>query len=233
MTPMTLGAVYLGGAYFFVRAFRAAAWHTVKSGFVAVGTFASLMGVATILHWDRFNHDHVAFWLWGGLYFTTPFLVWGVWAANRGRDTAPDRTTSLLPPAARTVMGGTGVGRRGRRPVPLPPAVTGRSTCWPWTITPLTSRVLGRQSSCWASPGSGCVADARWRAARIMLQVQVFMLTLILLAAARAHGELRRVERHDLAPPRGFVAAVRSAPSCRSPWTVGGRRLTPVSPCLR
>src|SRR3954451_21550756 len=46
MTPMMLGAVYLGGAYFFVEAFRATEWHTVKAGFVAVGTFASLMGVA-------------------------------------------------------------------------------------------------------------------------------------------------------------------------------------------
>src|SRR5215210_6863767 len=87
MTPMTLGAVYIGGAYFFVRAFRAQAWHTVKGGFVAVGMFASLMGVATIIHWDRFNHSHVAFWLWAGLYFTTQFLVWGVWAKNSRRGT--------------------------------------------------------------------------------------------------------------------------------------------------
>jgi hypothetical protein len=29
MTPMTLGAVYLGGAYFFVRAYRATDWQTV------------------------------------------------------------------------------------------------------------------------------------------------------------------------------------------------------------
>jgi hypothetical protein len=50
MTPMTLGAVYLGGAYFFVQAFRAKVWHTMKAGFVAVGSFASLMGVATIIH---------------------------------------------------------------------------------------------------------------------------------------------------------------------------------------
>ena len=31
-----LGSVYLGGAYFFLRAFRAKEWHTVKGGFVAV-----------------------------------------------------------------------------------------------------------------------------------------------------------------------------------------------------
>src|SRR4051794_27867227 len=48
MTAMMLGSAYLGGAYFFLRAARAAAWHTIKGGFVPVGVFASLMGVTTI-----------------------------------------------------------------------------------------------------------------------------------------------------------------------------------------
>ncbi len=141
MTPMTLGAVYLGGAYFFVRAFRAPVWHTVKAGFVAVGAFASLMGLATILHWDRFNHDHVAFWLWAGLYFTTPFLVWGVWAANRRRDTAPGPDDLALPTAARVVMGVTGALVTADLFLFLLPSQAGDA--WPWAVTPLTSRVLG------------------------------------------------------------------------------------------
>jgi hypothetical protein len=47
----------------------------VKGGFIAVGVFASLMGVATVVHWGKLNHSHVAFWLWAFLYFTTPFLI--------------------------------------------------------------------------------------------------------------------------------------------------------------
>src|SRR5437763_11941566 len=50
LAPMILGAVYIGGAYFFVRAFLATEWHTVKVGFIPVTTFASLLGVATALH---------------------------------------------------------------------------------------------------------------------------------------------------------------------------------------
>src|SRR3954452_16589048 len=61
LSAMVLGAVYLGGAYFFVRAYRAVRWPTIKAGFVPVGTFASLMAIATVLHWDRFDHGHVAF----------------------------------------------------------------------------------------------------------------------------------------------------------------------------
>ena len=108
MTPMVLGAVYLGGSYFFLRAVRARRWHTVAGGFLPVGSFATLMGIATILHWNKFLHGNVAFWLWAGLYFTTPFLVWGVWAVNRGRATKPGPGDLLLSPAARAVMAGTG-----------------------------------------------------------------------------------------------------------------------------
>lgn len=209
MTPMTLGAVYIGGAYFFVRAFRATAWHTVKSGFVAVGTFASLMGVATVIHWEKFNHDHVAFWLWAGLYFTTPFLVWGVWAANRRRDTVAGPGDLLLPPVARMVMGGTGIVAMiaGLYLFLLPARAV---AVWPWTLTPLTSRVLGAVFMLGIA-GLGVFTDARWSGARIMLQVQVFMLSLILLAALRAHDELDGGRALTWLLIGGFVAATASA----------------------
>jgi len=45
ISPMILGSVYIGGAYFFFRAVRAAQWHTVAGGFPSVGTFATLMGI--------------------------------------------------------------------------------------------------------------------------------------------------------------------------------------------
>src|SRR5664279_624416 len=83
MTPMVLASAYLGGFYFFVRALWASRWATLRLGLVSVALFASLLGVATILHWDRFNHRHFAFWLWAGLYFTAPFLVVVAYVANR------------------------------------------------------------------------------------------------------------------------------------------------------
>ena len=86
LTPMILGSAYLGGAYFFVRAGRASQWHAVKGGFIPVALFATLLGIATIIHWDKFHHGHVAFWLWSGLYFTTPFLVAYVYLTNRRHD---------------------------------------------------------------------------------------------------------------------------------------------------
>ena len=75
MTARMLGAAYIGGAYFFMRVIWATRWHAIALGFLPVTAFASAMGIATILHWDRFTHGHISFITWAVLYFTTPFLV--------------------------------------------------------------------------------------------------------------------------------------------------------------
>src|SRR5690349_13874865 len=92
MSAMMLGAAYIGGAYLFVRAATHARWHWVKVGFLPVTTFATLMGIATILHWDRFNHGSLSFIAWVGLYFTTPFMVFLLWLRNRSTDPGPTDT---------------------------------------------------------------------------------------------------------------------------------------------
>ena len=72
MTSMMLASAYLGGAYFFVRVVAERHWSVIKGGFLPVVLFASLLGVATVIHWGVFNHGHVTFGIWATLYFTTP-----------------------------------------------------------------------------------------------------------------------------------------------------------------
>jgi hypothetical protein len=59
---------------------------------------------------------------------------------------------------------------------------------WPWTLTPLTSRVLGA-IFCLGIAGLGALFDRRWSSARVLLQVAALMLALIVVAGARATGE--------------------------------------------
>lgn len=188
MTSMVLASAYLGGAYFFARVARERRWHTVGTGFLAVTTFASLLGVATLMHWDKFAHHHLAFWLWAGLYFTTPFLVIGAWLANR-RYAAPRAADDvLLRPVERAVIAVVGLAALVQGVVMFvdPTAFIDR---WPWPLTPLTGRVIAAVF-CLGGAGLGAWRDARWSSLRLMLQVEVVMLVLILVAAVRAHDEM-------------------------------------------
>jgi hypothetical protein len=189
MTEFLLASAYLGGAYFFVRVALARRWHDVQVGFLPVTTFASLMLIATLLHWSRFSRGHLSFLLWVALYASTPFLVLGAWLLNRPADPrAPDRDDVDTPMEARAVTGTAGLLllAAGVLFFVLPGLLIG---VWPWPLTPLTARVV---SSCFALTGVfGLVitTDRRWSAARIAFQSQAFAIALILFGAWRAWSD--------------------------------------------
>jgi len=187
MTPMVLGAVYLGGAYFFVRVVRARHWHTVAGGFPPVGSFATLMGITTVLHWNKFLHGNVAFWLWAGLYFTTPVLVFLVFAYNhREYPPATESELRLSNSAAAVIATAGGLSVATCALLYLSPATA--IDIWPWQLTPLTARTLGAIFAL-GGAGLGVLVERRWSAVRIPLQVAGVMVVLILLAGLRAHSE--------------------------------------------
>ena len=192
MTPMMLAAAYLGGIYFFTRALLARQWHLVKLGFLPVTAFASLLGIATILHWDRFNHSHIAFYTWATLYFTTPFLVLAVWLRNRMTD--PDTAESnevIIPQMIRLVIGVVGVITLAVSLLLfLQPDLMIRQ--WPWMLTPLTARVVGAMFALPGVVGVGIALEKRWSAARIILEAQAFSIVMILIATARAWGDFEQ-----------------------------------------
>ena len=72
---------------------------------------------------------------------------------------------------------------------------------WPWLVTPLTARVMGAIFALGIAAIGG-FTGRRWSCLRIMLQVEIFMLTLIFVAAVRAHSEF------DTGRPLTWVFAV-------------------------
>src|SRR5579864_4860940 len=192
MTSMMLGEAYLAGAYFFIRAVLSPRWHWVAVGFLPVTTFATLMGISTILHWDRFNHSSVAFWTWVVLYFATPFLVPAVWWRNRKTDPGTLDTRDLLVPAwVRWIIGVLGAGAVfiGLLFFLQPNFMIG---AWPWKLTLLTARVMGTMFAL-AGAGAICIAlDARWSAVRIAFQSQMIALVLVVLAIVFSWGDFRQ-----------------------------------------
>lgn len=118
MTAMNMGAGYLAGAWFFarvVRVVRAGSWHRVGVGFLGTTVFTALLLLATLLHWDRFNHDHVSFWAWLALYLATPVLLPWLWVRNRRTDPGVPEPGDLVPRWLR-ITGGTAGGLQRSSP---------------------------------------------------------------------------------------------------------------------
>lgn len=189
MSAMMLGAAYAGGIYFFTGVLRYKQWHKIKVGFLPVTAFASLLGIATILHWEKFNHSHISFFAWAGLYFTTPFIVLGVWLGNRGQDSGLlDKQDTVIPKNFRLFMGAIGViTLLISLFLFLQPNIL--VELWPWSLTPLTSRVMGAMFALPGLVGLGIALDKRWSSAGLILQSQGFSILLILIAAFRARYE--------------------------------------------
>ncbi len=178
MTAMMLGAAYLGGTYFFARAAISDRWHLVHAGFPGVAVFAGLLGIATILHWDRFNHQHITFWVWAALYFTTPFLVFAVWFRNRRRDPGHDAEASPHPAPFRYLLLALGALDLAIAALLfLVPSVAARP--WPWALTPLTARVVASLFALTGVAQLAVASDRRRDAAAVTLQSQAIALMLI------------------------------------------------------
>src|SRR3954470_21019524 len=190
ITPLVMGSGYIAGAYFFVRVARADRWHRIQVGFLPVTAFTLFMAIGTFNHLDRFLTQHVAFWIWVGLYVTTPILVPLVWWRNRAtaRGT-PDPGEPPLPRFVRPALLTAG-GVQTALALVLLLSPSTMIAHWPWTLTPLTAQTLG---GWFALPGVTALMmglDGRWSAIRITLESQLIGLTLILLGTARAWEDI-------------------------------------------
>src|SRR5215213_1481191 len=108
LTPIFLGAGYGAGAYFFLRTFLSDRFHPSAAGIFGAAFFAALMLIATLIHWDRFNHGDApligatVFYGWVAVYILSPFAVFAPWWFNRRTDSgAPAPVDAIVPPAVR------------------------------------------------------------------------------------------------------------------------------------
>lgn len=185
MTPLVMGGGYLAGAYFFVRVARDRRWHRVGVGFLAVTVFTTVLLAATLLHWDRFNHDHVSFWAWLALYVVTPPLLPLLWRNNRRTDPGdPEPGDVVVPRGIRRLVAAGGTAQLCFAAVMFlaPDATAAR---WPWAVTPLTVRTL---SAFVAFPAAAWMCfwfEDRWSALAVPMQTATVGLALIAVGALR------------------------------------------------
>ncbi len=166
-------------------------WHRVAIGWLAVIPFTALLGVATFVHWDRFNHDHVSFWAWLVLYTATPIALPVLWWRNqRAAGTPPEGSGLQLPTLPRVVTGAFGGALLVAAAVIFvrPQTAIGR---WPWALTPLTARTLAAFASFLAVVWLAFAFTRDWD--RLAIPFEASTLALVIVAVAVLRG------RHDLA----------------------------------
>ena len=188
MTPIVMGAGYGAGVYFFYRVATADEWHRVAPVFLGITTFTWAMAVATVLHWETFNHQHHTFALWVFLYAVTPVLVPAVWAFNRRTDPGSAATGGLpIPRLVRVVGGGVGLAVTVSAVAlfAVPDRMVGS---WPWAVSPLTARILAGWFVLFGVVNGAVVVDGRWSAARVLVQSQVVGFALVLVGVVRFWG---------------------------------------------
>jgi peptidoglycan/LPS O-acetylase OafA/YrhL len=195
LTAIFLGSGYGAGAYFFWRTYRAERWHPSSAGVLGASVFAALMLLATLLHWDTFNHGHApflgafAFWGWTIVYIISPPAVFALWRRNRATDSG--RRLRGDPVMSAAVLGAARVcgllALVTAAVFYISPATA--MHVWSWKLTPLTARVV---ASFIAQVGVGAMVlsfERRWSGWQLIIQTFFVATTLLLVGAARESGD--------------------------------------------
>jgi len=190
INSMMLGATYLGGASFFVIVLLSRRWRHVRLGFLPISAFAATLGIATLLHWGVFVHERWAFWVWTFLYVAVPLILPILWFRNNrlADGEAPVREGELSPRVRRS-FGALGVVLTiAALLLFVVPEVM--IATWPWTLTPLTARVMAALFILPGLVGLAIALDGSWASTRHLLTVQALTIALMLGAIVVARADL-------------------------------------------
>ncbi len=190
MSAMMLGATYFTGVVYFATILGCRHWHQVRLGLLPVALFATLLGVATLLHWEKFTHANPQFWLWAVLYGTLPVLLVAVWVHNE-RHARPLPAVAgevHLGVGARALLAALGAGLALLSAVLfLAPQLAVAQ--WPWTLSPLTARVTAAELGLFGFFALEVAWVARWSEVRSLLLPQLVSPLLFLGCIAASWGD--------------------------------------------
>lgn len=174
MSSMMLGATYFTGVIYFSVVLRARHWHQIRLGLLPVALFASILGVTTILHWEKFSHHLFAFWLWTFLYWSLPFVIIWAWVRNErvAKPLSQIPGEVLLSNWARSILAllGGGLALSSLLLFFLPTTI---AEYWPWKISALTGRILSAEFALFAFFMIEVAVVAKWSQVRKLLLPQL------------------------------------------------------------
>jgi len=188
VSSLVLGSAYVAGGYYFVRVLLADGWQRVAAGLPPVIVFVWLAAAATALHLDRFTHDGLPFAAWAAIYSIAPVGLPLLYLSQH-RAMRPPVVDTPVPARLRILMSSVGGAVvLGALLAFAAPQLT--IDLWPWTLTPLTARVVATVIALFGSLWVSVTLHGGKTAARVPLQAHAVGLAFLLLAAARGSGDI-------------------------------------------
>jgi hypothetical protein len=147
LTAAAIGAFYVAGFVLLITALKESTWARGRTVILGGVAFAVLAIIATFIDLDKFAFDSdepvavVVAWVWISTYMIVPLLLLGL-LVPQSRVPGVDPRTGPPPrwlSASLWVTGAIAIAvAAGLTVIPEDMA-----DIWPWTLTPLTARVLG------------------------------------------------------------------------------------------
>jgi hypothetical protein len=191
LSAFMLGSAYAAGSYYWLRVLVGRAWHAIAAGLLPVALFAATLGLATAVHWGKFDHHGALIVIWVVLYATVPLILPVLWVGGRTRDSgAPAPGDAVVPSAVRVVLAAAGAAQfaLGLALFVRPGSVAG---VWPWPLSELTARVTAGWFA-WGLVWLMLVRDSRWSSARVAVDATLLGLAVALAGLGRGWSELDR-----------------------------------------
>lgn len=189
MSAMLFGSLYFAVVYSFLRTAFAAKWHHVAMVLWATLPVLAMLGVVTLLHWEKFTSGpwRLGVWITAYLVFP-PFLALLLWANLRRDPRTPDEDDVEVPLALRrlALVFGLGFGVVGLGLVAAPTAM---AAVWPWPVKKLAAQGIGCLFLAPFAVQLVALREPRWSALRLVTQAAILWFLAIGAAVVRAFDE--------------------------------------------
>lgn len=198
MSAVFIGAGYISGALAIYMLLRQGRWHPMRPFSLGGWGFILAAFGATLLHWDRFHHGTLFFYVWFVVYAVGPFLVPIAFWFNEKRNRLPTSADRLLPPPLRLglIIGGIiftiiGIILFINPSLFIP--------YWPWELTPLIGRIIAGWIFLPSLGAAAAIFEPRYTAYRPLIQLSTIWAALVLV------GSLLHLNEFDFGRPISWL----------------------------
>lgn len=189
MSAMMFGSLYFAVVYGFLRVAFAKKWHHVALVLWATLPVLAMLGVVTLMHWDKFTSDPLRLGVWITAYLVFPPVLTILLGLNLRRDPkTPDPDDVEVPLGVRrlSIVFGLAFGAVGLALVLAP---TFMATIWPWPVKKLAAQGIGCLLLAPFAVQLVALSESRWSSIRVVTESAILWFTAIGVAVFRTFDE--------------------------------------------